>query len=196
MPSLPQTLSNIVLHQLISGVTHPASQTCLDHIYSTEISTIVASGILLYGPSNHLQVFEVRQQFMTPKCSHTIIQYRDCNYLNKNSLREDLQQLPFNDIIPESNGSINASLEKWLPYSLFNSVVNKRLPLRQKRVKRPSQPPWFSEQLLNAIKHQNKLLKKAKRTKTDEDWRLYKINRNTAYYKIRSFKVNFFLSCN
>ena len=47
-------------------------------------------------------------------------------------------------------------------------------------------------QLLDAIKHRNKLLKKAKRTKTDEDWRLYKISRNTTYYKIRSSKANFF----
>ena len=136
LPSLPQTLSNIGLHQLISGVTRPASQTCLDHIYSTEISRIVASGILVYGPSNHLPVFAVRQQFIKPKRSHTIIQYRDYKHLNENSLREDLQQLPFNDIILESNGSVNASLEKW--YSLFNSVVNKHLPLSQKRVKRPT----------------------------------------------------------
>ena len=35
LPSLLQTLSDIGLHQLISGVTRPASQTCLDHIYST-----------------------------------------------------------------------------------------------------------------------------------------------------------------
>ena len=139
MPSLPQTLSNIVLHQLISGVTHPASQTCLDHLYSTEISRIVASGILLYGPSNHLPVFEVRQQFMKPKCSHTIIQYRDCKQLNKNSLREDLQQLSLNNIIPESNGSVNASLGKWLPYSLFNSMVNKHLPLIASKVRQTTQ---------------------------------------------------------
>lgn len=56
LPFLPQALGNIGLRQLISGVTRPASQTCLDHIYSTEISRIVASGILVYGPSDHLPV--------------------------------------------------------------------------------------------------------------------------------------------
>jgi hypothetical protein len=70
-------------------------------------------------------------------------------------------------------------------------VVNKHLPLRQKHVKRPRQPPWFSQHLLDAIKHRNKLLKKARRTKTDEDWRLYKISRNTTCYKISSAKANF-----
>ena len=113
MPSLPQTLSDIGLHHLISGVTHLVSQTCRDHIYSSEISRIVASGILVCGPSDHLPVFAARQeQFIKPKRSHTIIQYRDYKHLNKNSFREDLQQLSFHDIIPELNGSVNASLEK------------------------------------------------------------------------------------
>ena len=43
---------------------------------------------------------------------HTVIQYRDYKHLNENSFREELQQLSFNDIIPESNGYVNASLEK------------------------------------------------------------------------------------
>ena len=107
---------------LVSPALYPRPVwiTC---IYLSEISRIVASGILVYGPSDHLPVFAVRQeQFIKPKRSHTIIQYRDYKHLNENSFREDLQQLSFNDIIPELNGSINASLEKW--YSLFNSVVN------------------------------------------------------------------------
>ena len=89
MSSLPQTLSDIGLHHVISGVTRPVSQTCLDHIYSSKISRIVAS-----GPSDHLPVFAVRQeQFIKPKRSHTIIQYRDYKHLNENSFREDLQQV-------------------------------------------------------------------------------------------------------
>ena len=112
LPSLPQTLNDIGIHQLISGVTRPVSQTCLDHIYSTETSRIVASGILVYGPSDHLPVFAARQQFIKPKRAHTIIQYRDYKHPNENSFREDLQQLSFKDIIPKSNGSVNASLEK------------------------------------------------------------------------------------
>lgn len=59
LPSLPQTLNDIGLHQLISGVTRPVSQTCLDHIYSTETSRIVASRILVYGLSDHPPVFAV-----------------------------------------------------------------------------------------------------------------------------------------
>ena len=77
LPSLPQTLSDMGLHHLISRVTRPAFQTCLYHICSTEISRIVASGILVCGPSDRLPVFAVRQQFIKPKRSHTFIQYRD-----------------------------------------------------------------------------------------------------------------------
>ena len=115
MPSLPQTLSDIGLHHLISGVTRPVSQTFLDHMHIlSEISRIVASGLLLYGPSDHLLVVAVRQeQFIKPKRSHTIIQYRDYKHLNENSFREDLQQLSFNDIITELNGSVSARQEKW-----------------------------------------------------------------------------------
>ena len=103
--------------------------------------------------------------------------------------------MSFNDIIPELNGSVNASLEKW--YSLLNSVVNKHLPRRQKRVKRLRQSPcnWFSGQLLDPIKHRNKLLKKAKRQKGRKLMKIgdcIKISRNTTYYKIRSSKANFF----
>ena len=59
LPSLPQTLNDIGLDQLISGVTRPVSQTCLDQIYVTETSRIVASRILVYGPSDHPPVFAV-----------------------------------------------------------------------------------------------------------------------------------------
>ena len=81
-------------------------------MYSTEISRIGASGILVYGPSDRLPVIAVRQQFIKPKRSYTIIQYGDYKHLNENSFRADLQQLSLKDIIPESNGSVNMSLEK------------------------------------------------------------------------------------
>ena len=75
------------------------------------------------------------------------------------------------------------------------SVVNKHLPRRQKSVKRLRQSPWFSGKLLDAIKHRNKLLKKAKRQKGRKLMKTgdcIKISRNTTYYKIRSSKANFF----
>ena len=108
-----------ITSSLVSSALYPRPVwiTC---IYLSEISRIVASGILVYGPSDHLPVFAVcQEQFIKPKRSHTIIQYRDYKHLKENSSREDLQQLSFNDIIPELNGSVKASLEKW--YSLFSS---------------------------------------------------------------------------
>ena len=64
LPFLPQALSDIRLHHLVSGVTCHAPETCLDHIYSNEISQSFASEILVYGPSDHLPVFAVRQHFI------------------------------------------------------------------------------------------------------------------------------------
>lgn len=166
----------------------PASQTSLDHIYSTEISRIVASGILEYGPSDHLPVFAVRQHLIKPKRSHTVIQYRDYKRLNENSFREDLQQVTLNENFLRSD-DCKRELRKMV--FTFQFRGKQESSLAPKRVKRSRQPPWFSQQLLDAIKHRNKLLKKTRRTKSDEEWRLYKISRNTTSYKIRSAKANF-----
>lgn len=64
LPFLPQALSDIRFHHLVSGVACHAPETCLDQIYSNEISQSFASEILVYGPSDHLPVFAVRQHFI------------------------------------------------------------------------------------------------------------------------------------
>ena len=44
--------------------------------------------------------------------------------------------------------------------SLLNDVLQKHMPLREKRVKKKSQPPWFDKEIGSAIKERDSLLKK------------------------------------
>ena len=45
-------------------------------------------------------------------------------------------------------------------YDIFNGIVDEHLPLKQKRVKRKVQLKWFTNEITQAIKSRDRLLKK------------------------------------
>ena len=187
---LIQSLNDYGLQQLITGITRPASQSCLDHIYTTDSSKVLASGILNYGSSDHLPVYAVHNHFVKTARPHNVIKYRDFKNLDETNFREDMRKISFADINADQEILVNEWVENW--YLQVNAVINEHLPLRQKRVKRLRQPQWFTQDLLLAINHRNKLLKKARKTNKEIDWTKYKKHRNIAYYKIRAAKSNYF----
>ena len=53
---------------------------------------------------------------------------------------------------------------------MLSDVLNRRIPLKSKRVKRPNQPVWMTKKILRSMKTKDKLLKKARNSNLPEDW--------------------------
>ena len=53
---------------------------------------------------------------------------------------------------------------------MLSDVLNRRIPLKSKRVKRPNQPVWMTKKILRSMKTRDKLLKKARNSNLPEDW--------------------------
>ena len=46
--------------------------------------------------------------------------------------------------------------------TMLNDVLDRQLPLKSKRVKKPNQPVWMTKEILHSMKTRDKLLKKAR----------------------------------
>ena len=66
------------------------------------------------------------------------------------------------------------------------------MPLRQKQVKRKSQPDWFNKIVDDELKKRDKLLDKARRTQSDSDWSTFKKAKNKVTNLLRKTKQMFF----
>jgi hypothetical protein len=108
--------------------------------------------------SDHLPIVAVRiyKPLKDNKGEHHNITYRDLKNLNEQAFRESLLSAPWDcAFIFEDHDDI---VHAW--YNIFNGIVDQHAPLRQKRVKRKSQPEWFSKILEDELKKRHKLLQK------------------------------------
>lgn len=85
---------------------------------------------------------------------------------------------------------IDDIVDSW--YKLFKGIIDDHLPLKQKRVKRTSQPKWFNANILNEIKIRDSLLKKARKTNLDNDWASYKQTKYNVSNLIIKAKQDYF----
>ena len=79
----------------IKTVTRPISATCLDHVYTTNLSFIVEISVPNIGLADPLHIF-FRCKYgkqLKQNTSHTI-KYRDLKNLNSNILKRDLLDAP------------------------------------------------------------------------------------------------------
>ena len=87
--------------------------------------------------------------------------------------------------VVDSSDNITDMVDTW--NKLFLGVINKHAPIREKRVKYPTIPEWWNEDIELAIKIRDKY----KKGKSHE---LYKQWRNRVTYLIRSAKREFYNS--
>ena len=92
--------------------------------------------------------------------------------------------MPLN--ICESFDDPNDALSCWVKH--FLDVVEKYVPLKQRRVKKPKQPEWLTEEMINAMNIRDKFA----RLNDDQNRKLWRNKSNnlvrkgkTAYYKQR-----------
>ena len=85
------------LDQLISEITRPESKSCIDHVYTNNLTNVLISSVMSIGLSDHCPVTVVRKHngsFAKTKV-HKTIQYRDFKHFNEHIFLEQLTNVPW-----------------------------------------------------------------------------------------------------
>ena len=177
--------------QLVSFTTRPISNSCLDHIWSNKPEWIINIKCPEICISYHLPVLAVR---LYKHCSpdntkdHKYVTYRNLKSLDHAKFLKTLDETPWDTafLFDEVDDIVNT----W--YCLFNEAVNANVPLKQKRVRDYTKPKWLSPEILRLMKLRDRLLERARRSNSQDDWLALKGAKNKITEAIRRAKNNFF----
>ena len=188
--------------QLISQPTRvtEGSRTLLDIMASTSPQNISSSGVISAGLSDHDMVFCVRKL----NCKKGVPQLKYFrNYANYDPIHfcQDLNNVNWSAISPEGryHHKHNDQCEvtdhesivndQWMNFeSSFLQVADCHAPVIQKRVRGLNSCPWLAGEIKQSIRHREYLLKKARKSNSDEDWANYRHTRNRVTNCIRKAK--------
>ena len=186
-PKWDRVLSLFNLKQLVTESTRitDTTSTLIDHVYTNNTKTIRDVHVVSSSISDHKAIFcTLSCKLSKPKKNeHTSIEYR-CfkNFIAENFI-SDLNAAPFQSLHNETNAdnAINQFLE------LFCSIVNKHAPLKQKRVKHQTIPPWMTKDIIDAMAHRDFL-------KENKEKEAYKKQRNKVSSLQTKARQNYFNS--
>jgi hypothetical protein len=159
------------------------SSTVIDHIYSNNPQCITAASISDLSISDHSPIYCFKTTKMPQVRSgvHNVISFRSFKNFDINLFLFDLSQADFQSVYNFSDPE--EALNSW--YNVFLGVVNQHAPVRKKRVKNASLPPWLTNEIIQAMAQRDHL-KKSKQF--DE----YKKVRNRVKNLVRDSKKDLF----
>lgn len=129
------------------------SKSLIDHIYTNQPDNIIFVDIPHIAISDHFPTFITRKiNCYAPKKSHYTIKYRCFKHFDVEEFKNDLLKIPW-DVI-RVHDKVDDAMETW--YNLFNEVLDKHVPLKQHRVKRPNQPNWLTPEIIEAMKERDR----------------------------------------
>ena len=116
--------------------------------------------------------------------------YRDMKNFDEEKFWCSLQDVPWDTpfIFHETDDNVNT----W--YSFFKNVLDQHAPPISKRVKKKNKPKWLSEDIFLMMRKRDILLKKAKRSRSLEDWDAIRKIRNKINHSIFKAKQVYFKS--
>lgn len=176
--------------QLIENITRPKSGTIIDHIYTSHPQSVLSKGVIETGLSDHHLIYITRKinPKVCKKLKHQTIKYRDCRNLNTNQYIMDLSQVPWN--LLEIYTDPNDFLQKWT--EMYFNILNTHAPQITKRVKSKRLCKWLKKDIRNYIKMREMFLKQAKKSKSHDDWLIYKHYRNKVVHEISESKSKYY----
>ena len=186
-PTWDATISLFNLHQIIQAPTRVTNSTksLIDHIYTNSPDRIKHSTVHQTSMSDHFTV----QCTLDYKISriHTntqsIITYRSFKHFNHIHFCNDLDSCAFNEIYQTDDpDEAFSSFNK-----VFCAVYNKHAPIKKKRVKTLSMPPWLNPEIKAAISRRDKF-------KKQKNYSDFKQQRKHVKFLIRQAKKNYFNS--
>ena len=152
------------LKQLVNQPTRVTDKTStmIDHIYTNNANMTSNIKIVDSGISDHKPIF-CKWKCKIPKNKkncHTTFEYRNVKNFDENQFLFDVYNTAFEILYNEHNAE--KALDDF--NNMFLSIIDKHAPLRQRRVKNLSLPPWITNDLRNAMTKRDEL----KRAQTEK----------------------------
>ena len=181
--------NNIVLNygltQLVKCPTRVSknSSRIIDHVYSNRPDQIAEVSVPVYNISDHFPVCitRVTKNNIDLKLKHKTIKYRCFSNFNENAFHFELLNGGIDDVTDYFDPNI--ALDKF--YTVLNNSLEVHAPIKEKRVKRDSQPQWFTDEIKCEIRKRNNL-------HMYKNFDEYKMQRNKVQSLIRKSKRNFY----
>ena len=197
---LLKLMASYNLQQLITDYTRVTrtTKTCIDHILTNKLDTVLQSGVLPCGISDHDIVFMIKN-LRVPKPKHPPKSLTVRNYKKSDAqeFQDDIEKLPLDQI---RNVTDNAN-DMWLIWkAFFLDVLNKHAPIAQIKVQ-SSRLPYVTSDLRKLIRQRDYLRGKANKTgsvylrqafnqlKTKANQELYKARRDYYSKKVEQHKM-------
>ena len=97
-----------------------------------------------------------------------------CNVsFRDNYIGIDLNDVPWDSAYVYEN--VEDIWDHW--YKLFVDVIDQHMPYKKKYI-RGDQPPWITSEISHAISRRNRLLKKFRKNRSNQNWDCYRKQRN------------------
>ena len=150
-PAWQDIINNHQMSQLVKDRTRVTenTETLIDHIYVSHPGNVKAYRVSTIALSGHYPVCFMRRLNASDvrKHRHTTIKYRSYEHFDQDAFLSDLGYVPWSII--ELFDDVDDALHAW--EMLFMAVVNVDVPLRERRVKRPRQPGWLTDDITEAM---------------------------------------------
>ena len=175
-------VSSFSLTQLISEPTRvtETSSTLIDHVYTSNLSNIVESGVTKYALSDHYLVFAIRHRSMIGKqASRISIEFNDYSQFTDQHICEHFSGNSLDSVLCEKD--VGSMFEKF--NQMYRSIIRKLVTTKRQFVKTAYLPAWLDAevkahmQLRDSFKRQNK-------------WPEYKKQRNFVTNLVKRKKKN------
>ena len=171
------------LHQLIKV---PARITCnsatiIDHILASYPERVTRQSIIDVGLSDHQLIFCTRKLSRIKRGTHRHIKSCSFKHYSADLFKETLASIGF-----PNYRNFNDATEAYDDFiQKIMIAVDKVAPIKESRIKYNSQE-WFDDEISEAIKNCDKLLKKFEKSRLHIDKELY----NAARYKVNNLIFN------
>ena len=179
------------LKQIITSSTRITndSSTLIDHIFVSKPSNFPCAFVVANSISDHDVVY-CRRKINSTKYHYRTIKCRNYRRYNQASLRSDVQNIDWEPIY-QNTSDVNSAVS-YLTENL-QRIFDKHAPLIEKRVKgRPCQ--WINDDIKAQMNSRDQLHRKAKKSKSTEDWNAYKRKRNACTNEVKKAKSTYFRS--
>ena len=184
-------LYSLGLHPLITRPTRITSRsnTLIDNIYTTDITSCIQSGLIINDMTDHLPIFQITEYKHNNNI--TIIQSsrRLTNERNINTLINDLVNADWKEIYDSDdiNCMYNTFTEK------ITELYQSNCPVIYEKVKRKRpDKPWMTNGLKNACRKKNLLYKEFLKTRTNVSEDKYKKYKNKLTAILRRCEKQYF----
>lgn len=172
---ISKCMSSYDFQQLIKEPTRvtDTSQKIIDVIFLNNNSLVLDSGTVNADSiSDHSAVF-CELNMSIPRPQPLIVTYRNFKNLNKHDFDQDLQNIPWENVLYLNNIDDKIKLINTYILELFD----KHAPYITSRISKPY-APWLTHNLKQMMKQRDKALSKYKQTKSVDDHNYYKQIRN------------------